>query len=56
MAIKFPTTGTRVAQGIIFKDLEPPRPEPATGQHNGPLVPLEAARSTTHAQEHGWST
>ena len=53
MTIKFPMTGTRVSQGVIFKDLQPPRPD--ADKHNIPVRPLEAARPTTHAQEHGWS-
>jgi len=55
MTIKFPTTGTRVSQGVIFKDLQPPRPEAATDKGTAPPRPLEAVRPTTHAQEHGWS-
>ena len=56
MAIKFPVSGTRVSQGMIFNDLKPPRPgadaeKPATPAPRA----LEAARPTTHPQEHGWS-
>jgi hypothetical protein len=55
MTIKFPTTGTRVSQGVIFKDLPAPRPKTATDKDNVPPRPLEDARPATHAQEHGWS-
>jgi hypothetical protein len=55
MTIKFPTTGTQVSQGVIFKNLQTPRPEADADKQSTPLRPLEAARPTTHAQEHGWS-
>jgi hypothetical protein len=55
MTIKFPRTGTRVSQGLIFKDREMPRPETEAGKPEAPPRPLEAPRPATHAQEHGWS-
>jgi hypothetical protein len=56
MAIKFPVSGTRVSQGMIFNDLKPPRPEAGADKPAAPAAPaLEAARPATHLQEHGWS-
>ena len=55
MAIKFPTSGTRVSQGMIFNNLEAPRPKVETDKSSAAPRELEAERPTTHAQEHGWS-
>lgn len=56
MGIKFPVSGTRVSQGMIFNDLKPPRPQSEADKPAEPTRrPLEGARPATHAQEHGWS-
>ncbi len=56
MTIKFPVSGTRVSQGMIFNDLKPPRPEADADKPAAPAPrELEAAPPATHAQEHGWS-
>ncbi|MEJ1967978.1 MAG: hypothetical protein WDN03_04950 [Rhizomicrobium sp.] len=55
MAIKFPTTGVRVAQGLIYNDLETakdPAAEPAKPVES---PGLEAPRPKSHPQDHGWS-
>jgi hypothetical protein len=59
MTIKFPTSGVRVSQGLIYSNLTPP-PPPAkpSDPRPPPTAPpsLEDAPARTHPQDHGWST
>ena len=56
MAIKFPTSGTRVSQGTIFNDLDEPLPKETPDKPAAPVQrTLEAPPPATHPQEHGWS-
>ncbi|HEY0299911.1 MAG TPA: hypothetical protein VGC36_01155 [Rhizomicrobium sp.] len=55
MAIKFPTSGTRISQGLIFNNLEAPCPKAKPDKPAAPAPQdLEAARPSTHPDTHGW--